>query len=230
MHKNESKMTMVTMNAVISLLILAAALFVASLLNIIFPHLYKDGEAVGDIIAMLEGIIGAIATGLVLYQLKLAERAEIHQNDIEEAAFILKYNQAFIQDKNIVEAERLLEDQAYYDRERREIITEENKQKFINYLVYLESLAPLVLRGVLSLDYIDALMAYRFFLAVDNAELQEKEIRPFAEYYRGCFKLYRIWKAYRRARGYRDPVDGCSNKDAMRELDAWEDFEKYAAE
>lgn len=99
MHKNESKMTMVTMNAVISLLILAAALFVASLLNIIFPHLYKDGEAVGDIIAMLEGIIGAIATGLVLYQLKLAERAEIHQNDIEEAAFILKYNQAFIQDK-----------------------------------------------------------------------------------------------------------------------------------
>lgn len=80
------------------------------------------------------------------------------------------------------------------------------------------------------MDYIDALMAYRFFLAVDNAELQEKEIRPFAEYYRGCFKLYRIWKAYRRARGYKDPVDGCSNKDAMRELDAWEDFEKYAAE
>ncbi len=50
-------------------------------------------------------IVAAIATRLVVYQLKLSElekaeenRIQEHQNYIQEATFILKYNQAFIQD------------------------------------------------------------------------------------------------------------------------------------
>lgn len=214
----------------ISLLVLAAAIFFAALINIIFSIVYRTGDASDRIIGMLEGIIGAIATGLVLYQLKASEKTEMHQNDIEEASFMLKYNQTFIQDANMVEVERLLEDQAYYDTEKREIITPENRQKFINYLVYLESMAPLILRGVLSLEHIDNLMAYRYFLAVDNAELQDKELRPFAEYYRGCYKLYVRWKKFRKERGLENPCENCRNQEAMRELDAWDAFEKYAAE
>ena len=214
----------------ISLLVLATAILFAALINIILSVIYGTGDGCDPIIGMLEGIIGAIATGLVLYQLKASEKTEMHQNDIEEASFMLKYNQTFIQDANMVEVERLLEDQAYYDEDKREIISPANRQKFINYLVYLESMAPLILRGVLSLEHIDNLMAYRYFLAVDNVELQNKELKPFAEYYRGCFKLYRVWKTFRKERGLLNPSDDCRNQEAMRELSEWAGFEKYAAE
>ena len=213
----------------ISLLVLIVAMVIGAVCNLVLPLIYGTSNYIDRIIGMLEGIIGAIAAGLVLFQLKAAEKTEQHQNDIEEASFILQYNQAFIQDANMVEVERLLEDQAYYDTEPREILNADNRQKYINYLVYLESLAPLVLNGVLSLEHIDNLMAYRFFLAVDNVELQEKEILPFAEYYRGCFKLYRVWRAFRKERGIRCPCDDCTNADAMRSLEDCPAFETYSA-
>ena len=196
----------------ISLLVLAIAVVIGTIINVVLSFSYKSNEPTEHVIGMLEGIIGAIASGLVLFQLKSAEKTETHQNDIEEASFLLQYNQTFIQDPNMVEDERLLEDQAYYSAEKVEIITADNRQKFINYLVYLEILAPLVINGILSLEYIDNLMPYRFFLAVDNVELQEKELFRFADYYRCCFKLYRIWKPFRKDNGRLTPCEDCNNK------------------
>ncbi len=212
----------------ISLLVLAIAVVIGAAINIVLSFSYRSDKPAEHVIGMLEGIIGAIATGLVLFQLKSAGKTEAHQNDIEEASFLLQYNQTFIQDPNMVEVERLLEDQAYYFKEENEIINADNRQKFINYLVYLESLAPLVINGILSLEYIDNLMAYRFFLAVDNVELQEKEIFPFADYYRGCFRLYKIWKPFREENGRKTPCKDCNNKKVMRELSEWKEFEQFS--
>ena len=122
---------------VISILILAIALLIGAMTDVLLSPQYKGTASIEHVIGMVEGIIGAIATGLVLYQLKVGEKTESHQSDIEEATFLLQYNQTFIQDANMLEVERLLEDQAYYDQKAREIISSENRQKFINYLVYL---------------------------------------------------------------------------------------------
>ena len=178
-------------------------------------------DAQSNVIAdLISGVISAIAAGLVIAQLKDGDRQRKRQNDIEEAAFLLQYNQSFIQDPNMGEVEMLLEESAYYGRTE-PIVTKDNRQKFINYLVYLEGLAPLVLNGVLSLDHIDDLMAYRFFLAINNSELQEKELKPFAADYRGCFKLYKEWSAYRKKEGY------CIHLEESA-LDKWEHFAVYA--
>ena len=211
----------------ISILILTLAILIAAIINIMLSIVNKNDVTTEHIISMLEGIIGAIAAGFVLYQLKLSEKTESHQNDIEEATFLLQFNQTFIQDANMVEVERLLEDQAYYDDNGEKIINKENRQKFINYLVYLESLAPLILNNVLNLEHIDNLMAYRFFLAVNNVELQEKELIPFAEYYRGCYRLYNVWSEYRKNEGLHNPCDDCNDKSIMRELSEVKDYEMY---
>ena len=230
MKKTKTNKITITKYVLLSFGVLAIALLIGSLTNLILSFSYKKTDSIDHVVGMLEGIIGAIAAGLVLYQLRASEKTERHQNEIEEASFALQYNQAFIQDPNMTAVERLLEDQAYYDTEPREILKPENRQNFINYLVYLESMAPLILSGILALDYIDNLMAYRFFLAVDNAELQTKEILPFAEYYRGCFRLYKVWSAYRKEKGLKCPKEDCTNKDAMRALSSFEDFERYASE
>ncbi len=215
---------------IVSFCIFIIATGISIIVHSIFIIVCGENYNLDYFIGMVDGIISAIATGLVLYQLKVTENTEIHQSDIEEASFILRYNQAFIQDKNMIEVERLLENQIYYSPEEIDIISENNRQQFINYLVYLEGMAPLILHGVLSLENIDNLMAYRFFLAMDNKELQEVELKPYAEYYRGCFKLYKKWKEYRERKNLKNPCDDCKNKYAMIPIDTWKYFEYYASE
>ena len=72
-------------------------------------------------------------------------------------------------------------------------VFDERRQSVINYLVHLEGIAALVNEGVLHLNVITDLMAYRYFIAVNNPVVQEKELYPFQDYYRGCFRIYEKW-------------------------------------
>lgn len=205
----------------ISVFIFTVSILASSVSNMVFNGLrFSDADS-GVIADLSSAVISSVAAGLVLYQLKNSEQERIRQGDIEEATFILQYNQAFIQDPNMAEVEKLLEDQTHYEKKNEEIITSENRQKFVNYLVYLEGLAPLILHGVLELEHIDDLMAYRFYLAVNNKELQEKELKKFAEYYRGCFKLYKTWTEYRKSHDLEILLEENG-------LDRWEKFNNYA--
>ena len=66
-------------------------------------------------------------------------------------------------------------------------------QDFINYLVYLEGVAAIVNAGVVRLSAIDDLMAYRYFIAVNNPVVQKFELVPYQEYYQGLIKLFKKW-------------------------------------
>ena len=69
----------------------------------------------------------------------------------------------------------------------------EECQKLINYLVYLEAFAAMVENEVIHLDIIDNLFSYRFFIAVNNPVVQENELFPYADYYKGIFNLSERW-------------------------------------
>lgn len=215
---------------VIRYIVIAVVIFWASVLisiltrtllvtNSVFP---LTEEQAGLVTGMIEGAVGAIAAGFVLYELKLSAGVEARQNDIEEAQFLLEYNQAFIQDEKMCAVEQRLE-QWMEGRlpEGEPLINDDNRQRFINYLVYLEGLAPLIFRDILKLEHIDDLMAYRFFLALNNPELQEDQIFRYPEYFRGCVKLYAIWKNYRTQNGHPTPLSEYA-------LDRWHEFEKYS--
>lgn len=183
----------------------------------------ETASAVGEISQV---VVQAIAAVMIVIQLSQDSEAEQVQSDIEAARFLFQYNQAFLKDDQMTEMERLL-DKEYMDEiegipRTNSIITAENRQKMVNYLVYLEGLAPLVLNKTLKLDGIDDLMSYRFFLAVNNPEVQQKHLFPFADDYRGCFKLYKMWRDYRIKNG-REIVQ------AQYSLDAWKNFELFAS-
>lgn len=184
----------------VALSVFTASVAIAYVTRIVLCSIVRLGNDEANLItSMLEGIVASIAIAQVLNQLKRDEKLEQEQNEIEEARFILEYNQAFIQDSNMTQVEQLLENQMEGDAEKK--ISPEQRQKCINYLVYLEGLAPLVREDVLKLDHIDDLMAYRFFLAVNNPLLQEDQLFRYPEYYLGCFQLYQLWKEYRLNKG-----------------------------
>lgn len=185
----------------------------------VFPWTLTD-DGVALIAGLIEGVIASVAASLVFYQLGMGNEAERQQSNIDEASFIFQYNQAFIKDDNMTSVEHMLEC-AEKDIGTPAVIDESNIQQFINYLVYLEGLAPLVLKNVISLESIDDLFAYRFFLAMNNSELQHKELMVYPDYYRGCFKLYKKWKNYREKKGL--PI-----LNEEKSLDAWLYFNVYA--
>ena len=169
---------------VVSILIFIASVIVANIMRIVLTNaklLSLSYEQANLIATMIESSVGAIAAGFVLYELKMNGNAREHENDIEEAQFLLQYNQSFIQDEKMSETERHLENwMLAYQKDKKiddcDLITDENKQARVNYLVYLEGLAPLIFKGILKLEHIDNLMAYRFFLAINNPCIQQEQI------------------------------------------------------
>ncbi len=84
--------------------------------------------------------------------------------------------------------------------------TSDDCQKLINYLVYLESMAIMVESGILHIRDIDDLFSYRFFLAVNNPIVQEQELLPYSDFYRGIYALSRRWIEDHRSRKIPIPI------------------------
>lgn len=126
---------------------------------------------------------------------------------VNEAQLIMELNDQFITNPQFNEVEMKLE--RYYEKYVKAQqsgepigsipfdinLDEINKERqgLINYLVHLEGVAALVNEEVLHLDAITDLMAYRYFIAVNNPHVQKKELLPYQDYYRGCFRIYDNW-------------------------------------
>lgn len=154
-------------------------------------------SAYTDIIATSLTII---ATVLLFMELKSNEQ-------INEAQLIMELNNQFISNAQLSEVEVGLE--RYYLEYRKAkssgvdvaSITfgvdmdtfDYKRQGVVNYLVHLEGIAALVNEGVLHLNVITDLMAYRYFIAVNNPVIQEKELEPYKDYYQGIYGIYNQW-------------------------------------
>ena len=175
----------------------ATIIMIFALLLFLFGCMVLPMSDVATIITTITAIIGAFA---IWFQMK-------RERDINEAEFIMNYNINFIENPEYVELEHKLEkykiavESGKNIHEMEDIITEENKQTVINYLVYHEALAVFVKKKVLAIDSIDDLFAYRFFLIMNNPEVQKKELCPEAQYYHGCFWLHKKWTEYRQKKG-----------------------------
>ena len=156
-----------------------------------------ESDAFTNIVATILAIVAAVAFWM-----------EFRSNEqINEAQLVMELNNQFITNEQMSNVEWALEKyyHAYLEAKRNGTdvsalkldldleITDRTRQDLVNYLVYLEGIATLVNEGVLHLKVITELMAYRYFIAVNNPIVQEKELLPYQDYYQGCFKLYEKW-------------------------------------
>lgn len=110
-------------------------------------------------------------------------------------------------------------------------IGSEDRQHLVNYLVHLEGIAALVNQGVLKLECINDLIAYRFFLACNNPHVQRLEIAPYYSYYSGCIKLYKKWENQLLEKGTEIPMgeNGGLMSDLAKKIDRDEAGSKSGA-
>ena len=148
----------------------------------------SDGSK--TVIVWIEAVVAAISVAIVAFPLRKAEQ-------VEKEEFILQYNQSFIENDKMTDIESYLEFRLTGDGSKTIKDLAENRQDMVNYLVYLEGLASCGHKGVLDYKSIDDLFAYRFLVAMNHPEVQAMDLRPWATYYRGCFRLYEEWRQYR---------------------------------
>lgn len=160
-----------------------------------------------DMYSLVEGVAAAGAAVLVIFQLRESEKVEQRHADVEEEQFVLEFNRSFIENKQLTEIERYLECRVSgLDYGEVKSLADKH-QDLINYLVYLEGFSSCILSKTVKLERVDNLFAYRFFVAMNNPEVQSLELIPYAQYYRGCYQLFAQWMDYR-VKTFREEKNG----------------------
>ena len=167
---------------------IAISLIVIATMGSLFFGEYISEEVVNAVTACT-AIVGAAA---LFYQFK-------RDKDLNEASFLVEYSQEFYSVYDLAELMNELE-KCRIDPEY-ELDVEQYYQKIVGYLEWLETLASLVDSDLLQIKKIDNVMSYRFFLIVNNKQIQECELIPNREFYRGIFDLYPRWEKYKKKKG-----------------------------
>ena len=152
------------------------------------------GNKISNIVTVITAIIGAVA---LFIQFK-------KDKELNQASFVLEFSKTFYNDYDCVdimnELDSYLSDPEKFDYEK-------YKKSIVPYMQWIESLAALVENKTLTLDKIENVLDYRFFIIVNNPVVQKNEIVPFKDFYRGTYKLYDKWYNYKKARGIKIPLE-----------------------
>jgi hypothetical protein len=135
------------------------------------------------VIAITE-IVGIFA---IWYQLK-------KQKDINIASFLMEFDQNFGEHKNIYSKI------SQYQNDK-SVFTEQDIADIVAYLTFFESLYYFIQKGILTIEMVDNLFGYRFFIGVHNEFIQKFELIKDSQYYLNIYKLHAKWIDYRKKCG-----------------------------
>ena len=163
---------------------IAVSLIVLSLMMTLF--LDDDlAQRITTIITMVTAVIGAVAL-FVQYQ---------RDKDVNQANFIVSYAKYFHEIDGCDEIFAKIEK---YQDGQKNIFKPQDQDAIVRYLVWCEELSVLIQKKIMDLSLVDNLFSYNFFLIVNNDYVQNLEIVPYAEYYKGLYALHKMWVDYKK--------------------------------
>lgn len=165
--------------------VISCLLLIGSLIGSLFLD-DVIGSRVSNVVTIITAIIGA---GALFVQFK-------KDKEINQASFVLEFSKQFYETYNCGALMGILE--KYRLNKDTNINFDKNYETIVYYMQWVETLASLVKSRVVSIAKIDDLLSYRFFLIMNNKVVQEKEIVPCKEFYRGSYLLYEEWKGYKK--------------------------------
>ena len=171
----------------ISIILISISMITLSIFDVI-------NDTIVSLITIITAIVGAFGIWLELNK----------EQEINQASFILSINSDFyaLGGKGTMytaDLEKLLDDD--FSGQKKLVLTEEHYTMIIQYLVWLKTLSSLINRKMIKISAVDDLFSYKFFVAVNNEQIQKMELIPYSTAYRGIFKAHKIWKKYREKHG-----------------------------
>lgn len=143
------------------------------------------GSRVVTIITVGTALLGAVS---LLIQYK-------RDKNISQATFVLEYAKYFYSLSNVEDTMNILDE---YRNGDKDTIKKLKYNGITNYLFWCEELSALIQRGILDFETIDNLFSYIFFLITNNKYIQDRELVPQAEFYKGVYFLHYAWTKYKK--------------------------------
>ena len=197
--KNVKSVRQKALTSLLAILVIAVIISLANLLRIFFE--FSDGDFFELLISVFE------AVGLIL-SLFIAIRQLGDSKEIARAQFLTELNKSFVENPEYTKLYNALQDCVDGKCSFKEDCISQNKcllsipkGTVSNYLTFFETVNLLIEDGVLNLEVIDNLFAYRFFLAVHSKFVQESKIIPQPENFINILRLERKWLDYRKSIG-----------------------------
>ena len=166
--------------------IIAYILMIAISIGVIFISV-KNGIDTVQIISLAVAVLGVVLLAVEIYQ----------SRKITEADFLADLNASFVVNEDYKKAYTLFEN---YDFENLPDIDMENVH-ISNYLTFFEIFQLLIDRGTLSINMLNDLFGYRFFIAVHNPYVQRKKLVKSPENFVNLYLLEKEWTEYRKKKG-----------------------------
>ncbi len=173
-------------------------LYVLLLLSMFLVYLLTDASDIfASIVTLIATIIGAFAS---IVEYRKNESVDMCNN-------ILEIYADFVDVPTNKDIEYKLE---CLKRRNVNLFTKEDISGIRNYLMYFNSVAEIVLTNNIKISYINTILGYRFFLAMNSPYIQDLEIIPNAHCYKPCIMLHHKWKKWSDARGFKRTGDETS--------------------
>ena len=171
----------------VTLLIVLASL-VCILICLMVIHIFSPGEeAVVGIFSLAATLIGTI---FIAIELK-------NSSEVTCSEMLIDLNNYFHDSDRLMKVYEILEkcnDEKNYDAGQWENVS---SVEIAQYCTFFENLFLLYRHHIASIDDLDDLFGYRFFIFVNNPYIQEKYIFPTSSSYAEIFELYKVWIKHR---------------------------------
>jgi len=138
-------------------------------------------------IGLISLVISVVSACFVVIELQ-------ESKGFQEAEFIVNLNQAFVNNDHYAETYSKLENVKKED-------VQFSNVEISNYLTFFETTFLLLEKKVITIETMDDLFGYRFFLAVHNTEVQRLKLVKSPYNFRNIYHLEKIWMDYRKKKG-----------------------------
>lgn len=143
----------------------------------------KDTNSVMDIITLLTALIGVVS----VYIEYRNNKALVQTNNL-----IVIYS-----DFNDISTNREIQYKLEVLKRRNvNLFTEDDIPNIRIYLKFFEGIAPMFIKDVVSFKKINSILGYRFFLIMNSPYIQNLEIIPRADNYKGCITMHYLWSEW----------------------------------
>lgn len=174
---------------IISVIVLAASLIGSLFLT------DSISEKLATTVTIVTAIIGAIALFIQFEKDKAMNRAN----------FLIEHSKSFYNDYNLKEFYQEL-DLCVRDSKHK-IDCDKYKIEIVTYLEWIESLTMLLNKKIIDFADIDDVFGYRYFLILNNKQIQDYELVPYYMFYNSTIKTYEKWYKYEKKQDKEIPLE-----------------------
>lgn len=172
-----------------NLIVIISSLLIV--MGVVLGSILTDySSQISTVVTTVTAIIGAVALWIQFKK----------DREINQSSFIIEFYKSFYENESNIKVLNIL-DKKYSKLDHENLKNPALYADILNYASWIRTLCNLIDRGVVTFDTIDEIFSYKFFVFLNNKDIQELELIPCSELYKLIYRTHRKWSTWREKNG-----------------------------